>query len=135
MTVCLLPVRFSECYKLNKRRLLSHIQVLQIFVTTDKKEPSKSLLKLQSPRSRMKPMHLKTPRPVSTLDPVKLLNGVKSSWNCQNRPAPSNSRRHSEQCSNCNPLSTVPPQQRNVRKQKVPELQTSLRYAQFHLIP
>lgn len=77
MTVGLLPGRFSKCYKLNKRRLLSHIRILQIFVTTDKKEPSKLLLKLQSPRSRMKPMHLKTPSPVSTLDPVKLLNGVR----------------------------------------------------------
>lgn len=76
MTVGLLPGRFNKCYKLNKRRLLSHIRILQIFVTTDKKEPSKLLLKLQSPRSRMKPMHLKTPSPVSTLDPVKLLNGV-----------------------------------------------------------
>lgn len=133
MTVGLLPGRFNKCYKLNKRRLLSHIRILQIFVTTDKKEPSKLLLKLQSPRSRMKPMHLKTPSPVSTLDPVKLLNG--SSWNGQNQPAPSNSGRHSEQCCNCNPLSTVPPQQWNVRKQKVPELRPSLRYTQFHLIP
>lgn len=52
MTVGLLPGRFNKCYKLNKRRLLSHIRILQIFVTTDKKEPSKLLLKLQSPRSR-----------------------------------------------------------------------------------